>query len=164
MGKTKSAMESLVNIFRLKILKRIQFFHIIRCKIYQLFDEYPLFHQFSKFSFIGILNTIVGYGFFFIFVSYINYLLATIISHILGVTHSYLWNRYWVFPSKEPVFWEFIRFNSVYLIVLIENLVGMFIFVNYLLINPKIAGFIVLPITMIISYIGHKKWSFKKTH
>lgn len=131
--------------------------------IYRFFNRYTFIHQFSKFTFVGILNTIVGYGLFFIFVSYINYLLATILSHIIAVAHSYLWNRYWVFPSRNPVLWEFLKFNSVYLLVLVENLVLMFCFVNYFSIDPKIAGLLILPITTLISYFGHRRWSFK-TH
>jgi putative flippase GtrA len=132
-------------------------------RIYHFFDRYAFIHQFSKFTIVGILNTIVGYGLFFIFVGYINYLLATILSHIIAVTHSYIWNRYWVFPSHNPVPWEFLKFNSVYLIVLLENLVLMFCFVSYFAINPRIAGLLILPITTLISYFGHRHWSFK-TH
>jgi putative flippase GtrA len=123
--------------------------------------RYPIFHQFSKFTFVGILNTIVGYGSYFILVGYINYLLAAIISHCIGVTHSYLWNKYWVFKSSQPTLAEFIRFNIVYLNVLIANIVILFILVEYFTINPRIAQLIVLPITAIISYFGHRKWSFK---
>jgi len=131
--------------------------------IHRFFNRYTFIHQFSKFTFVGILNTVVGYGLFFIFVSYINYLLATILSHIIAVAHSYFWNRYWVFPSRNPVLWEFLKFNSVYLLVLGENLVLMFCFVNYLSLDPKIAGLLILPITTLISYFGHRRWSFK-TH
>lgn len=123
--------------------------------------RYPLFHQFSKFTFVGILNTIVGYGSFFILVGYINYLLALIISHCIGVTHSYLWNKYWVFKSGQRTLAEFIRFNIVYLNVLIANIVILFILVEYFTINPRIAQLVVLPITALISYFGHRKWSFK---
>jgi len=160
-------MEGMVNLFlckiRVEIVKIPPIFVNVWGSIYHFFDRYAFLHQFSKFTIVGILNTIVGYGLFFIFVSYINYLLATILAHIIAVTHSYLWNRYWVFPSHNPVIWEFLKFNSVYLVVLLENLVLMFCFVSYFAINPKIAGLLILPITTLISYFGHRHWSFK-TH
>jgi putative flippase GtrA len=143
-------------------MKPPSFYLQMRECLLHILARYPIFHQFSKFTVVGILNTIVGYGLFFIFVSYVNYLLATVLAHILAVTHSYIWNRYWVFPSHNPVLWEFLKFNSVYLIVLGENLVLMFCFVNYLSIDPKIAGLLILPITMLISYFGHRRWSFKR--
>ena len=135
----------------------------IKDKILHFFTRYPIFHQFSKFALVGMLNTIVGYLIFFILVSFMNYILAIIIGHFLAVTHSYLWNRYWVFPSQNHTVMEFIKFNSVYLVVLLENLVLMYIFVGNLAINPKIAALLVIPITTLISYFGHRHWSFK-TH
>jgi putative flippase GtrA len=122
-----------------------------------------IFHQFSKFTLVGILNTLVGYVLFFILVGFMNYLLATVVSHFLAVAHSYLWNRYWVFKSQESTLLEFIKFNSVYLLVLLENLILMYVFVGGLFINPKIAALLCLPVTTLISYFGHRHWSFK-TH
>ena len=70
----------------------------------------------SKFSIIGVLNTIIGYGLFVIFLNWYSYFWALVFSHIIAVTHSYLWNRFWTFKSDRNLFAEFIRFNSVYLI------------------------------------------------
>ena len=58
--------------------------------------------QLSKFSLIGILNTILGYGLFVIFLYWFNYLVASIFSHIIAVTHSYLWNKFWTFKFPRP--------------------------------------------------------------
>lgn len=126
-----------------------------------ILSRYKIFHQFSKFTLVGILNTIVGYILFFIIVGFMNYLLATVVSHFLAVAHSYLWNRYWVFKSKESILKEYVKFNSVYLLVLLENLIFMYIFVGCLTINPKIAALLCLPVTTLISYFGHRCWSFK---
>jgi putative flippase GtrA len=127
-------------------------------------SRYSIFHQFSKFTLVGILNTVVGYSLFFVLVGFMNYLLATVVSHFLAVAHSYLWNRYWVFQSQESAPLEFIKFNSVYLLVLLENLILMYIFVGCLFLNPKIAALVCLPITTLISYFGHRRWSFRDTH
>ena len=116
--------------------------------------------QLSKFSFVGILNTIVGYGAFFIFLTWFNYLLSLIISHIIGVTHSYVWNKYWTFKSDGTQINEFVRFNSVYVIVFVVNALTLIFLVDTLNFNPKIAQLFVLPIITIISFTGHKYWSF----
>jgi putative flippase GtrA len=131
-------------------------------KIFQIYNRHPIFPQLSKFLLVGILNTVVGYFLFFILVGFMNYLVATVISHFLAVTHSYLWNRYWVFSSKNHPLTEFLKFNFVYLFVLIENLVLMSIFVGYFGIDPRIAALICIPITTFISYFGHRHLSFKK--
>lgn len=131
-------------------------------KIFQIYNRHPIFPQLSKFLLVGILNTVVGYFLFFVLVGFMNYLVATVISHFLAVAHSYLWNRYWVFSSKNHPLTEFLKFNFVYLFVLIENLVLMSIFVGYFGIDPRIAALICIPITTFISYFGHRHLSFKK--
>jgi len=136
-------------------------FDKVKVDFQNFFSRNKIFHQFSKFTLVGILNTIVGYVLFFIIVGFMNYLLATVVSHFLAVAHSYLWNRYWVFRSNESILKEYVKFNSVYLLVLLENLILMYIFVGGFAINPKIAALFCLPITTLISYFGHRWWSFK---
>lgn len=116
--------------------------------------------QLSKFSFVGILNTIVGYGAFFIFLTWFNYMVSLIISHIIGVTHSYVWNKYWTFKSDGIQIKEFVKFNSVYVIVFVVNAITLIFLVDTFKFNPKIGQLLVLPIITIISFTGHKYWSF----
>ena len=116
--------------------------------------------QLSKFSFVGILNTIVGYGAFFIFLTWFNYMVSLIIAHIIGVTHSYVWNKYWTFKSDGIQIKEFVKFNSVYVIVFVVNAIFLIFLVDTLNFNPKIGQLLVLPIITIISFTGHKYWSF----
>lgn len=118
--------------------------------------------QLSKFSFVGILNTLIGYGLYFILLDYTNYVESLAIAHIVGVTHSYVWNRYWVFKSNDLKLIEFIRFNSVYALVFISNIVMLFVFVDIVRIGPKLGQIIALPLITIISFAGHKHWSFRK--
>jgi putative flippase GtrA len=123
------------------------------------------FVRITRFVFVGVLNTIVGYVAFFILSYFFYYLLALVIAHFIGVTHSYLWNKYWTFRTQKNQLAEFIRFNMVYLVVLIANILILGFLVDTLKYNPRIGQIIVLPITTMISYFGHKYWSFstKKT-
>ena len=51
-----------------------------------------------RFLFVGGLNTIVGYGTYALLIMMnLNYLLANTISTIVGVIHSYIWNRNFTF-------------------------------------------------------------------
>jgi putative flippase GtrA len=136
--------------------------------LYDLFIEKPRkflsealpIIQLFKFSFVGILNTIVGYGAFCILLTWCNYMVSLIISHIIGVTHSYVWNKYWTFKTKKIGIKEFVKFNSVYVIVFVVNAIALFFLVGTLNFNPRIAQLFVLPIITIISFTGHKYWSF----
>jgi len=125
-----------------------------------LLDVLPI-KQLSKFGFVGILNAIVSYSAFFIFLTWFNYMLSLIISHIIGVSHSYVWNKYWTFKSDGFQINEFIKFNSVYVIVFVVNAIALFFLVGTLKFNPRIAQLFVLPVITIISFTGHKYWSFR---
>ncbi len=117
-----------------------------------------------RFLLVGGLNTIVGYGLYVILVFFnINYLIANTISTIIGVLHSYLWNRFFTFKSKEKAFKEILKFISVYIISYLLGMGTLFVFKEVLNLSPYIAGFINLFITTLISWFGHKYFSFKNS-
>jgi putative flippase GtrA len=138
---------------------------IYRCKnllTNYVFQRDSTYLQLSKFGLVGILNTLVGFGAFFLFINYTNYIIALIISHIIGVTHSYIWNRYWIFKSEKVILNEFIKFNSVYAAVFLTNALVLIFFVNVLKWDPRIVQLIALPIITVISFTGQKYWSFRQ--
>lgn len=116
-----------------------------------------------RFLFVGGLNTLVGYGLYAIFLMLnVNYLIANTLSTILGVLHSYLWNRFFTFKSKEKAGKEIVKFVSVYIISYLLGTATLFCFTSLLQLSPYIAGFINLFITTLISFFGHKYFSFRK--
>jgi len=116
-----------------------------------------------RFLFVGGLNTLVGYGTYGVLVFLgTNYLLANTISTIIGVIHSYLWNRFFTFRSKEKAFQEIIKFISVYLVSYLLGSFILFLCVTKLQVNEYLAGFINLICTTFISFFGHKYFSFKR--
>ena len=117
--------------------------------------------QIIKFCGVGILNTIVGYGAFFLLVNYLYYLVALLIAHIIGVIHSFLWNKYWVFKTKKFNLGEFIKFNVIYAVVFIVNAVALFVCVDIIYVDPKLAQLFLLPIITVVSFFGQKLWTFK---
>jgi putative flippase GtrA len=117
--------------------------------------------QLSKFGLIGILNAILGYGLFVIFLNWFNYFGALVFSHIIAVTHSYLWNKFWTFKSSRNPLKEFLKFNFVYLLVFIVNAITLFLLVDVFNFDPRVGQLFALPIITIISFTGHKYWSFK---
>jgi putative flippase GtrA len=118
--------------------------------------------QLIRFLCVGLLNTIVGYGSFFILVNYMNYLIALLIAHLIGVTHSYLWNNYWIFKVNRLDLIEFLRFNVVYAAVYVVNAVMLFIGVEGFGVDPRLAQLVILPFTTLISFAGQKFWTFKE--
>ena len=117
--------------------------------------------QIIKFCGVGILNTIVGYGAFFLLVNYLYYLVALLLAHIIGVIHSFLWNKYWIFKTKKFNLWEFVKFNLIYAVVFMVNALALFVCVDIIRVDPKLAQLFLLPLITVVSFFGQKLWTFK---
>jgi putative flippase GtrA len=113
-----------------------------------------------KFVCVGLLNTFIGYGAFFILSFFLNYLVALVLAHFIGVTNSYLWNKYWTFQVKKFRLAELVKFNIVYLVALGANMLILYIAVERLAVDPRLGQLFVLPLVTLLSYFGHKYWSF----
>src|SRR3989344_5524998 len=65
------------------------------------------FNQFGKFSAVGFTNAAVYFGILNILISWsdINrgawYSVFVALSFIIGTTHSYFWNKFWVFQATD---------------------------------------------------------------
>ena len=130
--------------------------------LHGLFHDPTSLKQIFKFCGVGVLNTIVGYCAFFLLVNYMNYLLALLIAHIIGVLHSFLWNKYWIFKSRRFRFLEFIKFNVIYAMVFIVNAIALFMCVEIIQVNPRLAQLLLLPVITLISFFGQKLWTFNE--
>ena len=117
--------------------------------------------QIIQFCGVGILNTIVGYGVFFLLVNYLYYLLALLLAHITGVIHSFLWNKYWIFKSEKFQLTEFVKFNLIYAVVFFVNAIALFVSVDIIHINPRLAQLVLLPVITLVSFFGQKLWTFR---
>lgn len=117
-----------------------------------------------RFLLVGGINTFVGYGSFafFIFIN-LHYFIAQLLSTIIGVVNSYIWNKYYTFRSIRLSFWEMIRFLTVYSISYLLNMALLFILISKMGVSAYIAGAVGLAITTIISYLGHNMFSFKQS-
>jgi len=117
--------------------------------------------QLYKFILVGIFNTLVGYGTFFIALIFVNYLIALILAHVVGVLTSYAWNRAWTFKSTNSMAVEFMKFESVYLIGLAINMALLYVAVDIMDLDARVIQLLLLPTITIFTFIGHKFWSFK---
>lgn len=117
-----------------------------------------------RFGLVGVLNTIVGYGVYYILIKFkLYYMIALLTSHIVGVIHSYFWNKYYTFKSRRKSKSELLKFISVYAVTFLVNLGILTFLVEVLGMGREIAGLIALVIVTGLSFLGHKFWSFKNT-
>lgn len=115
-----------------------------------------------RFLVVGCVNTIVGYSVFafLIFVG-LQYLLANLIATTVGVITSYFLNKYFTFKKHGKSIFEILRFGLVYLLSFALSNFILYILIDLLSISPYKAGATNLIFVTIISWYGHKNFSFK---
>ena len=115
-----------------------------------------------RFLIVGGINTAVGYGTFaaVIFLGG-HYFVANIIATAVGITVSYFLNKYFTFRQYKKSFTEIIRFISVYFLSFMLGNVVLYVMVGIMSISPYSAGALNLIFTTLISWFGHKYFSFR---
>ncbi len=125
------------------------------------------------FLLVGATNTGVGFLFFIVFDLTVGNWLDTAVNetvgslatlacaHVLGVLFAFVMYRRFVFRVKGHVWRDLARFESVYLVAIAINAVILPILVNIGW-NRILAQFSILVITTLISWFGHKGFSFRR--
>lgn len=124
------------------------------------------YQQLLKFCLIGLLNALVNYLTYLLFLRLFSlYLLALICSYIVTVLHSYFWNRFWTFNYQGSHLKEISKFFLVYLGSFILNLLLLPLIVELFDVQAGVAQLIPLVLITAISFtfnfLGLKFWTFK---
>jgi putative flippase GtrA len=130
--------------------------------------------QFGRYLVVGIWNTAFGYGTFALFTALLDrympasYMAGALLSSVLNITVSFLGYKWFVFKTKGNYLKEWTRCLMVYSgsIVLGLALLPPTVFlISYLTGNlraaPYIAGALLLGVQVILSFLGHRTFSFK---
>lgn len=136
-------------------------------KIKELWIKYE---EIITYLIVGVLNTIVSWGAFFICAYTIldaqvvwQNVLLSIISWVAGVVFGYFMNRKYVFKSKEPNIWkEFLQFSGGRVSTWILDAVMMVLMVNVLSLNETFSKLFVSVLVMIGNYLISKLFVFNK--
>jgi putative flippase GtrA len=128
-----------------------------------------------KFVIIGVWNTLFGYAVFFGFDSllarltptrYIAYLAAIALSNVLSIINAYIFHKYVTFKSEvkgKGIVREFAKFTATYIVTICLSLALMPVFVEIMRLDPKIAAALVILLCVVISYVGHSRFSFSSS-
>lgn len=123
--------------------------------------------QFVKFGIVGVSNSVVMLTVYYL-VLWINsdmYLLGNFLGYMLGILNAYFWNSRFVFknPSEKKSDKKvLLRVYISYGITLLIQTVLLYLMVNVLLVNDKIAPLINIVITTPINFVLNKLWAFKE--
>ncbi|MEH7414528.1 GtrA family protein [Neobacillus drentensis] len=115
-----------------------------------------------KFGLVGVVNTLISIGFYMLFVKLgMHYILANILSYLIGLVNSYYWNKKWVFKNKENHLSVFAKFVIVNLVALGFNTLCLFLFVHHWGFNPYLSQLAATALGMGINFVLNKKWTFE---
>lgn len=133
-------------------------------RVRRLFDDERV-----RFLFVGGINTAFGYAVFVLLYlaagHEIGYLGSLYLSYVIGVSLAFVLHRRVTFRAHEtggnPVL-DFLRFASVYAVSLAVNTIGLPLLVEFAHLPAIGAQAIMVVMTTLISYLGHKYFSFRR--
>lgn len=129
--------------------------------------------QRAAFLIVGTINTIVGFGLFALFDVTVGAavdasagtvagsLVTLVCSHVLGVLFAFTLHRRFVFRVTGHVWRDLARFESVYLVSLGINALTLPVLVT-LGVPRLLAQAAILGVTTVLSYVGHRYFSFRR--
>lgn len=124
---------------------------------------FATFKQFIKFGLVGISNTLISLGtYYLLYFLGINYLIANTIGFVVSVLNSYYWNNKYVFKKTQsghlkPLIKTFLSYGSTFLL----SSFLLFVMVQHLGIPEIFAPIITLVITIPLNFLINKFWAFK---
>ena len=109
-----------------------------------------------RFIILGVINTILTYFIYLIFLSLLPYVWAYSITYLLGLTNSYLFSSYWVFKKKIAIK-SGMNFLIYYLSNYLVNIIALWIFIDLIGLSEKIAPLITISLLTPFFYLISKK-------
>jgi putative flippase GtrA len=90
-----------------------------------------------------------------------HYMLVLAVTSVVGVTNSFVCHRLFTFRSKAPLLAAYLRFYIVYGVQIGLTFVLMPLCVEVLRLNAVLAQVLIAAGTTILTYFGHKSFSFQ---
>lgn len=114
-------------------------------------------HRFLRFLIVGGLNTLFGYGLFYLSLAIMPTFSALAVSTALAVLFNFMTTGSYVFGSRDPR--RLLGFCSVYAVVFIYNAIGLAA-LQGLTVGPRVGGILLLPGAVVISYLLNRRYVF----
>ncbi|MDQ1610002.1 MAG: hypothetical protein QOE16_2734 [Microbacteriaceae bacterium] len=121
------------------------------------------------FLIVGTANTVIGFAWFAIFnytvgalFGRFGYLPTLLCAHIASVLCAFVLYRRFVFRVRGHVWRDLARFETVYLVALGVNFVLLAVLVEFAHMQPLLAQALIVFVTTLISFFGHRNFSFRR--
>ena len=118
-----------------------------------------------RYILIGAFNTFFGYSIFaalwMLWGQSLHYVVILALSHAIAVTNAFFGYRILVFRKTGGAWKDFVRFNMVYLGAFIFNILALPILIEVVNLHPLVAQALLVIVTVVASYLLHRRFSFK---
>ena len=131
-------------------------------KIWHLIELFDI-RKFMKFGVIGVLNTLVDLGSYYVLNKIIGSgpYLSQVLSFLIAALNSFLFNKFWTFEKRNPVTrreaMRYLVTNAGYLTC---SLLIMRVFIGVLGLDPFVAKFPTAAFMVFFNYLMGKIWVF----
>ena len=118
--------------------------------------------QFIKFSFVGVLNTIISLIVYYLCL-YLGmyYLIANTLAFLASGLNAYICNKKFVFKSKAKTSSSLLKTYLSYTLTFITGSILLFILVDKIMISEIIAPIIVIIVNVPVNFILIRCWAMK---
>jgi putative flippase GtrA len=119
--------------------------------------------QFLKFSFVGVLNTLITLLTIWVFVNVFStsHYVANVMGYVLGVLNSFIMNKIWTFNHKSKTGATFIKFIGVFVITYLIQFSVLSLLLNFSKLDPFVSQILAMITYTILNFIINKKFTFK---
>lgn len=156
------------------IIEKIIYFCFIKVLHLKFLEKnWNGFIQFVKFGMVGLMNTIISYFSYLLFLwLHCHYIVASVLSFIISVTSAYICSSKFVFTSqdnsgeevkKDPWWKVYFKTLTAYAFtgLLLANIL-LILWVQVIGISEAIAPLFNLVITVPLNFIINKFWAYRK--
>jgi putative flippase GtrA len=116
---------------------------------------------------VGGFNTIIGYfvgvSIYLLLQNRLHILFIIAIANIISISISFITFKAFVFKTRGGWLNEYLKIYLVYGSTILLSGLFFWLFVDYLSINIWLAQGVTVAITAYLSYIGNKKYTFKRS-
>lgn len=126
-------------------------------------QKHKTFLQFLKFSFVGVINTLITLLTIWVFVNVFStsHYVGNAVGYIVGVMNSYFLNKFWTFNNKSKMCVTFVKFICVFLITYFFQFSVLSILLNFSRIEPFVCQILAMTTYTILNFIINKVFTFK---
>jgi putative flippase GtrA len=121
-----------------------------------------------RFVLVGGFNTVFGYALFVVFEltlgHFTSYLISLYASYFIAIIVAFFLHRHFTYrvTGTGNVMLDFFRFAGVYVVALLINTVALPLLVEVAHVPVLLAQALVVVVTTLVSYFGHKFFSFRR--